>query len=424
MTEEVVALLDGAVVGTVRRRRDRLSFVYDAGWRSSPTAYPLSLSLPLAAAEHPHAPIAAYLWGLLPDNEQILERWARRFHVSARNVFALIAHVGEDCAGAVQFVHRDRVALFTGEVPGKIEWLDESAIAERLRDLRSDQSAWRRQSDAGQFSLAGAQPKTALLHVNGRWGIPSGRHPTTHILKPPSPKFDGHIENEHVALELGRALGLPTATSRVLRFAGEPAIVVERYDRVQRGDTIVRLHQEDTCQALSLPPSRKYESDGGPGVRTIVELLRENSRSRREDVQTFIDAIAFNWLIAGTDAHAKNYSLFVDPSGVRLTPLYDLASALPYPHVDTERMKLAMKLGGEYRLRLIARRHWLKLAAEVRQDADVVLARVEHMAGALPDAAADVARRAHADGLAHDILPRLTDLLCARAQRCLETLRQ
>src|SRR5262249_18335136 len=152
-----------------------------------------------------------FLWGLLPDNEFVLDRWARRFQVSARNVFALISHVGEDCAGAVQFVTRERLGAVQSGDSDNIDWLDEAGLAQRLRILHEDHAAWRLPRDTGQFSLAGAQPKTALFFQEGRWGIPSGRVPTTHILKPPTGRFDGHAENEHVCLALARALGLPAA---------------------------------------------------------------------------------------------------------------------------------------------------------------------------------------------------------------------
>ena len=127
----------------------------------------------------------------------VLDQWGKRFHVSARNAFGLIANVGEDCAGAVQFVQPERLDAILGQTPPEIEWLDEAAIAQRLRTLRADHSAWRIPRDTGQFSLAGAQPKTAFLFENGRWGVPSGRMPTTHILKPPTGDLDGHVENEH-----------------------------------------------------------------------------------------------------------------------------------------------------------------------------------------------------------------------------------
>ena len=182
MTGELVALLGGKEVGRVRRdRRGRLKFVYDRTWREAPGAYPLSLSMPLAAEEHGPAAIEAFLWGLLPDNELVLQRWARKFQVSARSAFALISQVGEDCAGAVQLVLPERLQAVLSGSQDEVEWLDEHDIAERLRTLRKDHAAWRLPRDTGQFSLAGAQPKTALLLDNERWGIPCGRIPTTHI---------------------------------------------------------------------------------------------------------------------------------------------------------------------------------------------------------------------------------------------------
>src|SRR5215468_8746181 len=204
MSRELVALLDGKEVGRVHSDASgRLSFVYGDDWRQAPDAYPLSLSMPLAAREHRRAVVEAFLWGLLPDNEHVLARWAAKFQVSARNVFALISHVGEDCAGAIQFVPPDRLETIRSGKEDKVEWLDEYDIAQRLQTLRADHAAWRLPRDTGQFSLAGAQPKTALLLQKDRWGIPSGRLPTTHILKPPTGHFDGHAENEHICLVWG-----------------------------------------------------------------------------------------------------------------------------------------------------------------------------------------------------------------------------
>lgn len=199
MTNELVALLDGKEVGRVHKdARGRLIFVYDRDWREARGAYPISLSMPLGAEEHGPAAVQSFLWGLLPDSDRVLDRWAKKFQVSARNVFALISHVGEDCAGAIQFVTPDRLEILRSGVDDKVEWLDEAAIAKRLQALREDHAAWRLPGDTGQFSLAGAQPKTALFLQKDRWGIPSGRIPTTHILKPPTGHFDGHAENEHI----------------------------------------------------------------------------------------------------------------------------------------------------------------------------------------------------------------------------------
>lgn len=419
MTDRLAIIADGRIMGEIGKdKRSRLTFAYDPDWRRAQDAYPLSLSMPLVVAEHEHAKIEPWLWGLLPDNEAILARWGQRFQVSPRNPFALLAHVGEDCAGAIQIVQPERVDALLTQPAGKVDWLDDKDIAERIRLLRKDLAAWRIARDAGQFSLAGSQPKTAFHVENGRWGIPSGRAPTTHIVKPPIEAFDGHAENEHACLALARALGLPAAASQVRLFDGEVAIVVERYDRVRVGETIRRLHQEDMCQALGLSPTRKYENEGGPGAQPIVELLRTHSSRTADDIWTFVQALALNWLIGATDAHAKNYSVLIGAGGrVRLAPLYDIASTLPYDF-DVKKLRLAMKIGGKYLLDDISLRHWNKLASSVRLNEEQVRVKCLDLAERLPDTLADVIKTARADGLDNAALQRLADALNAKAMDC------
>lgn len=453
-------------------RHGRLRFTYADAWRGQDAAVPLSLSMPLAASEHPHKAIHSYLWGLLPDNEIVLARWGQRFQVSPRNAFALLSHVGEDCAGAVQFVRPDRLDAVRGAGPIEVEWLTEEEIADRLQVLRQDQGAWRSSQDTGQFSLAGAQPKTAFLYRGGRFGVPAGRTPTTHILKPPLSGRPGHVENEHLCLCLARDLGLPTASSEIRRFGEEIAIVVTRYDRALTRDLaaqaaataaalaaetaavgnaarvaetaagaaaaaaratflgelaktqpILRLHQEDLCQAMGLPPTSKYQNEGGPTARQIVHLLREHSGRAEEDVAVFVDALAFNWLIAGTDAHAKNYSLLHGGAGrVRLAPLYDLASALAYPDLDLQRVRLAMRVASKYRLRDVHGSDWLALARELNLDAEETIERIARLAAQIPELVRHIAARMVADGLDGSLVTRLGDLLAARAQTCRDAL--
>jgi serine/threonine-protein kinase HipA len=422
--EPLVVLLAGHEVGRiVRDRRGRVGFTYRDEWRSSADAFPLSLSLPLAAAEHPPDRVEAFVWGLLPDDERILDRWARRFQVSVRNVFGLLSHVGEDCAGAAQFVRPERLDAVRVERAQEVAWLKTADVEERLAGLRTDPSSWRAPNDTGQFSLSGAQPKTALYFERGRWGVPAGGTPTTHILKPAHGAYSGHIENEHLCLALARELGLPAAASEVRRFGKEPAIVIERYDRIRTAKRqVLRLHQEDLCQALGLPPTAKYQNEGGPGAADVVALLRTHSSRPVEDVDAFTDALGFAWLTAGTDAHAKNYSLLHAAGGrVRLAPLYDLESALPYGF-DQQRLRLAMKVGDKYRLRDIGPRQWRALAIAIRVDPDRLVARLVDLAARLPAALAAVRERAAAAGLDHPLAGRLAALLAARAKRCLRDL--
>ena len=418
--DRLIALLDGREIGQLHRDRNgRASFAYAEDWQADPDAYPLSLSMPLASTHHTSRVVEPYLWGLLPDNEQVLSRWAMRFQVSARNAFALIAHVGEDCAGAVQFVTEERIEAIRSGAGDKITWLNEDAIAERLRALREDASAGRQPRDAGQFSLAGAQPKTALIQIGKRWGIPSGRIPTTHILKPPSGAFDGYAENEHFCQTLARALGLPAALSRVVHFRDETAIVVERFDRIRIGKDIHRVHQEDTCQALAVMPTKKYQNEGGPGLKEIVDLLDIHSSERDTDIETFLRATIFNWLIAGTDAHAKNYAILISGQNRRrLAPLYDLSSTLPYKELDPKRLKLSMKIGGEYELQAIGLRQWQKHAQALRRSEDQLLATIKAMADRLPDEASSVITAMKDQGLDHAILSKMKDAAIKRVKQC------
>lgn len=422
---ELRVLVDGELLGAVAQRTSGdLVLTYDRSWQERDDSFPLSLSMPLAQREHGDRIVRPFMENLLPDNAQILERWARQFHVSARNPFALLAHMGEDCAGAVQFVRPDRYNEVVNAGPGDIEWLTEEEIAVRLQDLVEQHGTGRLPGDRGQFSLAGAQPKMPLLFDGERWGIPSGRMPTTHILKPPAQDLEGFDLNEHLCLRLAKELDLAVAESRVQSFAGQDALVVARYDRLRIGeDRVMRLHQEDTCQSLGVSPLRKYENEGGPGPADIVNLLLRESDDAEADVAAFLDALALNWVIGGTDAHAKNYSLLLSAGSVRLAPLYDLISILPYPHrVRYREAALAMRIDREYRVWKIRRRHWEGLAARCDLDPDPVIERVGQLVAAVPAAIERAAAEVRSDGAHHGIIERLEVEVREHSQRCLEVL--
>jgi serine/threonine-protein kinase HipA len=423
---ELVVLIGGEEAGRVHSDRNaRLRFEYSDSWRRRDDASYLSLSMPPGTATHGHDVVHAFLWGLLPDDDVVLKRWGQRFHVSPRNAFALLAHVGEDCAGAVQFVRPERLQDVAADAPRQVEWITESGIAARLRALRGDQAAWRGPSDTGQFSLAGAQAKTALFLENGRFGVPAGRTPTTHILKPPLRDRTGHVENEHLCLTLAREVGLAAVSSEVRRFEDEVAIVITRYDRVRTGGRgpVLRIHQEDLCQALAVDPAAKYQSEGGPSPARIAELLREHSERPAEDVNAFVDALGFNWLTAGTDGHAKNYSLLHAAGGrVRLAPLYDLATALLYPNLDPERIRVAMKVGSKNRIRDIVRADWIDLAGDLGLPAPTTLERIERFAEVIPGQAESIGARMTDAGIDRSVVGRLVEVISRHARRCRKAL--
>lgn len=396
----------------------KLSFSYHEAWMEGRVAIPLSLSMPTITRTYKGKVVEAFLWGLLPDNEQTLARWAQRFQVSARNPFALLKNVGRDCAGAVQFLpHGDQVSR--GE---DVELLTEAQIGDRLRDLRRDSAATRRIGDPGQFSLAGAQAKTAF-HFDkrsNRWGIPRGDTPTTHIFKPPMPHLHGHTENEHFCLELARKLGMDAAHSKVLDFAGEKAIVLERYDRRNIDGKTIRIHQEDMCQALSVMPTLKYENQGGPGITTISNKVLSASLDPVRDRQTFMAANVFNWIIAGTDAHAKNYSMLLGAQGeARLAPLYDISSILPHLgegeiQAEMRDLKLAMKIDKVYLIDEIIPRHWERCASSAKGGGEYTMRTIRHQLAVMPDMASECAHELRQEEISHEIVGRLVDVIATR----------
>ncbi len=419
------AFMEGKWMGMVIRDKklDRLSFRYDPKWIADVENFPLSLSMPLATTRHGHKVVETFLWGLLPDHEGILRQWGKKFKVSHRNPFQLLWHVGEDCAGAVQFIRSDQIENWSKKSrPGGIVWMKESEIVERIQLLLTDYSASRTNNDIGYFSLAGAQPKTAFFYdpESHRWGIPSGKIPTTHILKPATSAFDSYAENEYFCMRLSEMSGLSTASSSLQYFENYPVIIIKRYDRITASRGVIRIHQEDMCQALGRMPQQKYQSEGGPSLVDIIKLIREYSSDHLVDELRFIDSIIFNWLIGGTDAHAKNYSFLIASGGqVRLAPLYDLSSILPYSRqTNLRKAGMAMKIGGAYKLREINAERWEKCALELGMNTSKLLNRIKKIATVLPDLSHTLCKEISSQGINNPIVNQLTEEISNRSIEC------
>lgn len=411
-----VFLNDTPMGRLTREAGGKLSFQYAGEYLGDPGSVPLSLSMPLEERKYGHETISPWLWGLLPDNELVLARWARRFQVSPSDCFGLLKGMGEDCAGAVRFISPENIDRVDS---GGRELLDENEVARRLKELRTGAAIGRDPKDRGQFSLAGARSKTALQRRGNQWYLPWGREPTTHIFKLPHQDISGHIENEHFCLCLANELGLSVVRSEILHFGHETAIVVERFDRVTHQGRLIRVHQEDICQALGVHPVRKYQSDGGPDIPQMMSLLNRSGQPV-VDRRRIVEAVAFNYLIMGTDAHAKNYSLLLGRNQqVRLARLYDTASFLPYVDRDKD-CRFAMKIGGYYKDSQIQLRHFEKLARACEFPVEFMRRIVVEMTERMP-AAADRVRKAMANkGIDHKIVNKLADLLIARASNKLK----
>jgi serine/threonine-protein kinase HipA len=423
---ELLIMIEGKLIGRVRAgKAGLLSLDYEAGWRDTRQGHSLSVSMPLAQITYMHKPVLSYLWNLLPENPNVLQRWGQQYHVSAANPFKLLVNVGADVPGAAQFIPPERLEEIQSARQPTIEWMNIDELGERLQQLRADIAAVRRPGDIGKMSLPGAQAKTAYYwdKRGNRWGVPGGRTPTTHIIKPCVPGFDGLVENEHLCQDIAARLGMPAANSYVLAL-DQTYIVVERYDRLPppAGSPFVqRIHQEDLCQALGLMPGNKYQEDGGPGIAQIVTLIRRVSSAPDADVDRFLQANMFNWLIGGTDAHAKNYSLLIGAGDeIRLAPLYDLSSQLPYAELIEQRV--SMKIGDHYDIRRVGLADWRKLARGCTIEEERVLTLLTDMAKALPDEISAARDQALIEGLSKTIIAPLAQQLIKHARERLATI--
>jgi serine/threonine-protein kinase HipA len=405
--------MNGAYVGTWSlgaNAPDTLQ--YDSDWTRSEQGRPLSLSLPFMPGNIPHRGphVQAWFENLLPDSKDIRERMARRYRAGSTDAFDLLAEAGRDCAGALQILPMGAVS--PGVAPLEADPLTEAQVAALLRATTTPQVLGLAGEDADlRISIAGAQEKTALLQMDGQWYLPHGATPTTHILKLPLGLIGGmkldmrhSVENEWLCAQILAAYGLPVAACQPFCFEAMKVLAVERFDRAwwvaPQGDKrLVRLPQEDMCQAKGLPPTAKYEADGGPGIDAIFQLL-EGSLAREQDRRVFFQAQVLFWMLCATDGHAKNFSHFIRAGGrYQLTPLYDVLSAYPVlgegpSKISPHKAKLAMAVrtkNAHWKMKDILRRHWLELGTRhgvVTADGRPAQAVVDDLVARTPEALA------------------------------------
>lgn len=373
--------MNGEFVGTWRLGSGAEDILeYDRSWKAAPQGRPLSLSLPFTPGTTPHRGevVRAYFDNLLPDSQQIRARAASRFQARSTDAFDLLAQIGRDCVGALQILPDD-------VAPGDVRTvaatpLDEQDVAAILRGTvaPATMAGAAARDDDFRISIAGAQEKTALLNFGGRWYRPHGATPTTHILKLPmglvgnmKRDLSHSIENEWLCAHILAAYGLPVAHCEPLQFEDMKVLAVERFDRIwlegPAGPWLARRPQEDFCQATGTPAIRKYEDHGGPGIERIMGLLATSASAQR-DRRTFFLAQLLFWMLRAPDGHAKNFSLFILPTGAyELTPLYDVMSAWPVigngPNMlSSHKVKMAMAIrttNAHWRMKDILPRHWI-----------------------------------------------------------------
>jgi serine/threonine-protein kinase HipA len=347
--------MNGVRVGTLNKyATGKLSFQYEDSWLNHELTRSISLSLPLGKRIYEGDVVFNFFENLLPDSNAIRTRIQQRFGVSSNQPFDLLEAIGRDCVGALQICN-DEHRVVAHAIEG--DPLDESSLQSYLQQYHTAPLGMRPENDDFRMSLAGAQEKTALLWYKDSWWIPKAATPTTHIIKLPIGMLQHHnidlsrsCENEWLCLKIADSFGLRTAKAELMSLGKNKVLVVERFDREWSHDQsrLIRLPQEDMCQALGYSPHIKYQSDGGPGVKEIMELLLGSERAL-QDRETFLRTIVLFWILAAPDGHAKNFSIRILRQGrYNLTPIYDVLSAYAYTSNDYpfQKIKMAMAMTG------------------------------------------------------------------------------
>ena len=415
MAHELAVWLFTDRVGTLALVEGRLNFCYAPGWLSQANAPALSASLPLQAVPFDDRQTRPFFAGLLPEG-QMRRLLAQQFQVSGQNDFALLDHIGGECAGAVTFLAPAQV-LAAPAKEDDVEWLSDAQVLAILDELpRRPMLAGR---DGLRLSLAGAQDKLPVVFDGERLGLPRNGTPSSHILKPAIQSVEDSVINEGFCLALAQAMQLQPAKSRIHAVLNRTFLLVERYDRLADAQgNRRRVHQEDFCQALSVVPEMKYQNEGGPDLAQCFELVRRATRPSAPQVLRLFDYVVFNALIGNHDAHAKNFSLLYSGTTPVLAPLYDTLSTAVYPTLTP---KMAMKIGSKYKFSEVQARHWDQFAAGAGLARAQAKRRILELAKSLPPAARALQSAAGHSFAGNAVVERMVVLI---EQRCALTIRR
>ncbi|WP_159915768.1 type II toxin-antitoxin system HipA family toxin [Pantoea sp. 18069] len=415
MAHELGVWLFADRVGTLALVDGRLNFCYAPDWLLQPDAVALSISLPLQAPPFDDRQTRPFFAGLLPEG-QMRRLIAQQFQVSGQNDFALLDHIGGECAGAVTFLETGQ-ALPVPTRNHDVQWLSDEEVAAILDELpRRPMLAGK---DGLRLSLAGAQDKLPVVFDGARIGLPLNGTPSSHILKPAIHAVEDSVTNEGFCMALAEAMQLKPAKSEVHAVLGRPFLLVARYDRVvDAPGHRQRLHQEDFCQALGVVPEMKYQNEGGPDLAQCFDLVRRATRPSAPQILRLFDSVIFNALIGNHDAHAKNFSLLYAGKAPVLAPFYDMLSTAVYPTLTP---KMAMKIGSKYKFSEVQARHWEQFAESVGLSKAQSKRRILELAKSLPPTANGL-RSAPGLGFAGNaVVERIMALI---EQRCALTIRR
>jgi len=426
--------MNGYLVGTFTKSRSGAhQFQYDEKWLNTSGARPISLSMPLGSKTYQGDEVYNYFDNLLPDNLDVRNRVVARHHADSTQPFDLLSKIGQDSVGALQLVPEEISPENVRQI--NYQKLSDAELERVLLGYQAEAPLGMLQEHKDfRISVAGAQEKTALLKLDGAWCLPEGTTPTTHIIKLPIGEIKSHshtldmsssVENEYLCMLLAQEYGLPVPKCEILKVGSVKALAVERFDRQFSSDEswIMRIPQEDFCQALNVPSARKYENQGGPGIQAIMKYLL-GSETSEKDRRLFMKTQVVFWLMAATDGHAKNFSIFIRPGGgYRLTPLYDILSVYPViggKGLDVRKAKLAMGLaaskGKKYLIDKIFSRHFMQTAKVVGFSTDEMKAILAEIVEQTP-VAIDNTRQQLPEGFPKDIQESILNGVLNRAKR-------
>ncbi|WHN65550.1 type II toxin-antitoxin system HipA family toxin [Cysteiniphilum sp. QT6929] len=355
--ETLTVYFNSICIGTISLSDGKLSFSYLPAYTSDNNNPPLSMSLPLQNEAFGHELTLAYFSGLLPD-EPLRSRLAKHLHISPKNTFALLKAIGGECAGSVSFYPPETDSEYQYKILNDHDANDILKTLHKHPLLAGD--------DGIKLSQAGAQDKLVIAFANNKLAIPLENAPSSHIIKPAIHGLTDTVFNELFCMKLAKSCGLNVANADILWLENTPYYIVERYDRVIVKGQIQRLHQEDFCQALHIPPEIKYENEGGPSLIDCFKLLDiqiKKGKMRTQDKIELFKTVVFNFLIGNGDAHGKNFSILYHQSGMILAPRYDLLSTTIYD--KSLKVKMAMKIASKYKFQEVYLRHFLQLAEAI-----------------------------------------------------------
>ena len=415
MAYELEVWLFADRVGTLALVDGRLSFCYASDWLTQSGAIALSASLPLQAQPFDDHKARPYFAGLLPEG-QMRRLIAQQFQVSGQNDFALLDHIGGECAGAVTFLEPGQV-LPAPTHNDDVQWLSDNEVVAILDELPSRPMLAGK--DGLRLSLAGAQDKLPVVFDGARIGLPLNGTPSSHILKPAIQAVEDSVINEGFCMALAQAMQLEPAKSKVHRVLDRSFLLVERYDRlIDAQGHRHRLHQEDFCQALGVVPESKYQNEGGPDLAQCFDLVRSVTRPSAPQVLRLLDYVIFNALIGNHDAHAKNFSLLYSGKATVVAPLYDVLSTAVYPTLTP---KMAMKIGSKYKFSEIQAQHWDQFSESVGLSKAQAKRRILELARSLPATARKLQSETDRGFAANAVIERINAL---NEDRCALTIQR